>query len=704
MTRFIWFTWVLLCLLEGCLAASTITRIKAGPSSSLLEAQGSNKNTIKSREERGSKIFRIFRPPTQKELKVREKFKSSFIFNKATETDSTLPRKRTRKILKRMNSVTESDILRPALKFVVNGGQVNTEYRDTFQYQQQPRARSKKESRKADDSGTQNVWSIEDDFPEESSALLSTLLIDDDNSVDDFTDATIKKDIDDQNVTADVNPTMNTLSAEFEDELFEEMTLQKSTNLDTATVNNNLKGETLENFDVFDGINDAEVSNQITGNDDALEISEIVDYSSEEKKYLTLNNNIPRSQDHEVDISSSQIDQSLIHANNNNAYSMIDKQQAKNQENAKTKNRANDKIKNAQSTMTTTIKTAINNDMETTDYNDNVYINSANSMIIDIKSSSQAPITHSDEGNDTNYAINEIINNDYLSNNSNESKNSSEKISNSTSSFDKNMTLPDTSPTLPSLDTSPTPPSLSMESVGKNSLQTSNESENTNYNTYGTAIHYYEEGKSEDVTTTNNSNQIIPPALDAKPPLAAIKNNAYADYETSSNGVEKADQDGSLNQVHEIGYESESRGRNTDILYNTIESIVANQNKNKIVDSLYNWLSQSVVASTNFNAKRTEVQHNFANANTSDFNDGSHFNLDTKRQYIEKYPYIPMVPFMGYPLPYFPVQQNAPGYRQNVHIPGVLIPVLHVPYMYLIPVHPYVHGIPPHQHLDESQG
>jgi len=325
MARFVWFAWVLLSLQEGCLAASTITRIKPGATSNLLEAPGSSQETGKSREQRGSKIYRIFRPPTQKELEVREKFKSSFIFNTAGESDSALPRKRTRKILKRMNSVTESDILRPSLKFMVNGGSVNTEYRETNQYnnkyeeQARPRVRSRKDSRKADDSGTQNVWSIEEDYPQqESSALLSTLLIEEDNGIDDFSDDTNIKDDYDYNDTTDmnINPTMNTLSAEFDDEIFEdekkidnlEENIHKNifqqeldnfddksqhelTNLDETTVTNNLKGETLEKFDGFDRINDAKVSNQITGNnDDALEILKTVkeDYSSEDKKRLDI--------------------------------------------------------------------------------------------------------------------------------------------------------------------------------------------------------------------------------------------------------------------------------------------------------------------------------------------------------------------------------------------------------------------------------
>ena len=447
------------------------------------------------------------------------------------------------------------------------------------------------------------MWSIEEDYPQqESSALLSTLLIEEDNGIDDFSDDTNIKDDYDYNGTTDmnINPTMNTLSAEFDDEIFEdeqkrdnleenihknifqqeldnfdEKSQHELTNLDETTVTNNLKGETLEKFDGFDRINDAKVSNQITGNnDDALEILKTVkeDYSSEDKKDLTSNNNIPKSQDHEVEISKIDIDHSLVQGNNNdNAYNMIDKQHAKNPQTAKTKNPANDMFKNVQSTTTfttdpTTIKTDINNMEGTyTDYNDIVYIKTDNSMIIDIKSSSQAPITHSDVVDYNNYVINEINNDNLSSNNNNESEISSEKIKVAGGfTVDKNMmTLPNSS--YPPTVSSSINMGMGKSSFGKNSFQTSNESENTNYNTYGTTN--TNGVKSEDATTTNNSNQIMPPALDAKPPLATIKNNAYADYETSSNGAVKADQND--NELYVDG--SESRGRNSDILYSTIK-------------------------------------------------------------------------------------------------------------------------------------
>lgn len=590
------------------------------------------------------------------------------------------------------------------------------------------------------------MWSIEEDYPQqESSALLSTLLIEDDNTIDDFTDDT---QIFDYSDTTDINidPTMNTLSAEFDDEMFEgeqkldnleenihenifkqeldnfgETFQQELTNLDETTVTNNLKGETLEKFDGFDRINDAKVSNQITGNnDDALEILKTVkeDYSSEDKKELTSNNNIPRSQDHEVEISRIDIDQSLVQGkNNDNAHNMIDKQHAKNPQTAKTKNPANDMFKNVQSTTTfttnpTTIKVDnnINNIDDTTDYNDNVYIKTDNSMIIDIKSSSQAPITHSDDVDYNDYVINEINNDNLSNNNNNESEISSEKIEVAGgSTVDKNMmTLPDAS--YPPTVSPPSNMGMGKPSFGKNSFQTSNESENTNYNTYGTTNGV----KSEDVTTPNNSDQIMPPALDAKPPLATIKNNAYADYETSSNGVVKADQND--NELYVDG--SESRGRNSDILYSTIKSIVANQRKNNIVDSLYNWLSNSLVPSPNYNYKRTDVHQNFVDTATyssiedtstnSDNHDRSHLNIIPEGQYVEKYPYpynyMPMVPYLGYPVPFVPAQQNTPGYRHNSQNHNVLFPVLHVPYVYLVPVHAHVHGFPPHQHFQESHG
>ncbi len=671
---------------------------------------------------------------------MREQFKTNYIFN---SDEKDIPQKRTRKIFKRMNSLKESDILRPQLKFVVNGGQVDTEFRDTYQYKDVvSRARYSNEQILPDSSvgqarsATQNVWSI-DENENDTSVIMNTLLIEDNNTVNEYTD------------TNDNDPTLNTLSAEIDSAVSNDLSEVNNDNFDMA-----VKGETLEN-DGYDKFNDADA--RLPTNDDILEISKTSDYSTEEK--VALQSDIPKSADHEVAMNEYESTTTTTIA----AYEMIDNNN--NQQNLQTDHAKNPRIEfeknpsnNIEENPPTTIR---NNIMDFTieaaimenNNNDNIAINNDNLF----EESSHAPIITTVDSHDyTNYDINGKI-----THNENENTSGTQNFA-----VADNQQLPESMYTTQSLSTFGANRAASstntQTSVGKNSellLHTSTESENIDYNTgktYGElAEQIYGDSLQNKEVEANNSNQRMPEATtDANLPPLAIKNNAKNDYEMSyiNNDLEKAETKSQTDDFYEF-QNRESDIIETDNLYDIIENVVAKQERKSLVDSIYSWLSNSYminnddIYSNNYNTKRTDNGQNFLHTNID--RSQSYNNIKgLPFQHFQQSHFMPMFPMVSYPSYPYQLQQNVHQVHQNVHnghqhvhnehqyehpvqqnvhsvhqkivqganheiaptvpnvpgvhpsVPYVLVPVIHVPYVYHPPVYNYNL---PNVHLNDSQ-
>ena len=653
-----------------------------------------------------------------------------------------------------MNSLKESDILRPQLKFVVNGGQVDTEFRDTYQYKDiVSRARYSDEEISSNPnvgqarSATQNVWSIENE--NDSSAIMNTLLIEDNNTVNEYTDTNNNDD-----------PTMNTLSAEIDSVASNDISEGKNDNFDMG-----LKGETLQN-DGYDKFNDADA--RLPTNDDILEISKTSDYSTEEKE-VALQSDIPKSSDHEVAMN----EYSTTTATTTTAaYEMIDNNN--HQQNLPTDHAKNPRIdfeKNPSNNIEENPPTTIRNDIVDftieagimdNNNNDNIAINDDNLF----EDSSHAPIITTVNSRDyNNYDINGKI-----TNNENEISSGAQNFA-----VADNQQLPEYIHTTHSLSTlgansgAASSATNTQTSVGKN---TSTESENTYYfntdKTYGSSgEQIYGDSLQNKEVEANNSNQRMPEATthaNLKP--LAIKNNAENDYEMSyiNDDAEKAEIKTQTDDFYEF-QNRESDNNETDNLYDIIENVVAKQERKSLVDSLYSWLSNSYMINNNiyqnnYSTKRTDNGQNFVHTNSG--RSQSYDNVKglpaQQFEHFQQTHFMPMFPWVSYPYPYqlqhnghqvqhnvhpvhHNVHQNVHDVHQDVHskevqpqptkydnvhtvhstvptahpsvptvhatvpgvhasVPYVLVPVIHVPYVYYLPV--YNNYNLPNVHLNES--